>query len=73
MVSYLWRLYFVFRYSFLTFIAVAPIIMFQLLLIDKKISEASPLLTQAGFIVDNWQGNQYQKEYLKVFYLFLQV
>ncbi|KAK7586267.1 hypothetical protein V9T40_004143 [Parthenolecanium corni] len=45
----------------------------MLLLIDKKISEASPLLTQAGFIVDNWQGSQYQKEYLKVFYLFLQV
>lgn len=45
----------------------------QLLLIDKKISDASPLLTQAGYLVDNWQGSQYQKEYLKVFSLFLQV
>lgn len=45
----------------------------MLLLIDKKISDANPLLTQASYIVENWQGNQYQKEYLKVFMLFLQV
>ena len=35
--------------------------------------DANPLLTQAGYLVDNWQGSQYQKEYLKVFFLFLQV
>lgn len=45
----------------------------QLLLIDKKITEVSPLLTQAGYLVDNWQASQYQKEYLKVFFLVLQV
>lgn len=45
----------------------------MLLLIDKKITEVSPLLTQAGYLVDNWQASQYQKEYLKVFFLVLQV
>lgn len=44
-----------------------------MLLVDKKITEAAPLLTQAGYLVDNWTGNQCQKEYLKVFSLFLQV
>jgi MAternally-affected-uncoordination protein len=32
-----------------------------------------PLLNQAGHLVDGWQGNQFQKEYLKVFFLVLQV
>lgn len=43
------------------------------MLIDKKLTEATPLLSQAGYLVDNWQGSQYQKEYLKVFFLVLQV
>lgn len=45
----------------------------MLMLIDKKLTEATPLLSQAGYLVDNWQGSQYQKEYLKVFFLVLQV
>lgn len=45
----------------------------MLLLIDKKFNEVLPLLNQAGHLVDNWQGNQYQKEYLRVFFLVLQV
>jgi MAternally-affected-uncoordination protein len=47
--------------------------MLQLLLIDKKFQEVHPLLNQAGHLVDGWQGNQFQKEYLKVFFLVLQV
>lgn len=57
--------------DFLTFLFSCTYI--QLLLIDKKITEVSPLLTQAGYLVDNWQASQYQKEYLKVFFLVLQV
>ncbi|XP_073994231.1 mau2 sister chromatid cohesion factor [Rhodnius prolixus] len=45
----------------------------MLMLIDKKFSEVLPLLNQAGHLVEVWQGNQYQKEYLKVFFLVLQV
>ncbi|PNF35493.1 MAU2 chromatid cohesion factor-like protein [Cryptotermes secundus] len=45
----------------------------MLLLIDKKFQEVHPLLNQAGHLVDGWQGNQFQKEYLKVFFLVLQV
>uniref|UniRef100_A0A8D9DUB9 MAU2 chromatid cohesion factor homolog n=1 Tax=Cacopsylla melanoneura TaxID=428564 RepID=A0A8D9DUB9_9HEMI len=45
----------------------------MLLLIDKKVNDAVQLLTQAGYLVENWTGSQYQKEYLKVFFLVLQV
>ncbi|XP_046399087.1 MAU2 chromatid cohesion factor homolog [Ischnura elegans] len=45
----------------------------MLLLIDKKFHEVHTLLNQAGHLVDTWQGNQHQKEYLKVFFLVLQV
>ncbi|XP_049830846.1 MAU2 chromatid cohesion factor homolog isoform X1 [Schistocerca gregaria] len=45
----------------------------MLLLIDKKFNEVNPLLNQAGHLVDQWQGSQHQKEYLKVFFLVLQV
>ncbi|XP_065210046.1 MAU2 chromatid cohesion factor homolog [Planococcus citri] len=45
----------------------------MLLLIDKKVTEASSLLNTAGYHVENWTGSQCQKEYLKVFSLFLQV
>jgi len=45
----------------------------MLLLIDKKLIEVSQLLSQAGHLVETWPGSQYQKEYLKVFYLILQV
>ncbi|KAK6617232.1 hypothetical protein RUM43_005163 [Polyplax serrata] len=45
----------------------------MLLLIEKKIMEVHPLLNQAGHLVDNWQGSSHQKEYLKVFFLVLQV
>lgn len=45
----------------------------QLLLIDKKIQEVLPLLNQAGHLVDSWAGSPHQKEYLKVFFLVLQV
>lgn len=45
----------------------------MLMLIDKKFVEVHPLLTSAGHQVENWQGSSYQKEYLKVYYLVLQV
>lgn len=45
----------------------------MLLLIEKKIIEVHPLLNQAGHLVENWQGSPHQKEYLKVFFLVLQV
>ncbi|XP_049877259.1 MAU2 chromatid cohesion factor homolog [Pectinophora gossypiella] len=45
----------------------------MLLLIDKKIQEVLPLLNQAGHLVDSWAGSPHQKEYLKVFFLVLQV
>ncbi|XP_054286158.1 MAU2 chromatid cohesion factor homolog [Macrosteles quadrilineatus] len=45
----------------------------MLMLIDKKFLEVLPLLNQAGHLVDNWTGNQHQKEYLKVYFLVLQV
>ena len=43
------------------------------MLIDKKFSEVNPLLNAAGHHVENWQGNPHQKEYLKVYFLVLQV
>ncbi|KAL7286945.1 hypothetical protein TKK_0018887 [Trichogramma kaykai] len=45
----------------------------MLLLVDKKFTEVLPLLNTAGHQVENWQGNSHQKEYLKVFFLVLQV
>lgn len=45
----------------------------MLMLIDKKFLEVLPLLNTAGHLVDTWQGSQYQKEYLKVYFLVLQV
>lgn len=45
----------------------------MLLLIDKKFGELHPLLSQVGPIIDSWQGSLQQKEYLKVFFLVLQV
>lgn len=47
--------------------------MFQLLLIDKKLLEVQPVLSQAGHLIETWTGAVYQKEYLKVFFLVLQV
>ena len=45
----------------------------MLLLIDKKFTEVHPLLYTAGHHVENWQGSPHQKEYLKVYFLVLQV
>lgn len=45
----------------------------MLLLIDKKFTEVHPLLNTAGHHVENWQGSPHQKEYLKVYFLVLQV
>jgi len=45
----------------------------MLLLIDKKFTEVHPLLNSANHYIENWQGNSYQKEYLKVYFLVLQV
>ncbi|KAF0299353.1 MAU2 chromatid cohesion factor [Amphibalanus amphitrite] len=44
----------------------------MLLLAERKLSEATPLLQQGGPLVDAWQGSSQQKEYLKVFFLVLQ-
>lgn len=46
---------------------------FQLLLIDKKLQEVQPILNQAGHLVETWTGSVYQKEYLRVYFLVLQV
>lgn len=46
---------------------------FQLLLIDKKLQEVQVVLNQAGHLIETWTGTAYQKEYLKVFFLVLQV
>ncbi|KAK5637722.1 hypothetical protein RI129_000102 [Pyrocoelia pectoralis] len=45
----------------------------MLLLIDKKLQEVQPVLNQAGHLIETWTGSVYQKEYLKVFFLVLQV
>ncbi|CAH0391542.1 unnamed protein product [Bemisia tabaci] len=45
----------------------------MLLLAEKKLNDVNPLLVQSGMLIDNWQGNQNQKEYLRVFFLVLQV
>ncbi|XP_014285477.1 MAU2 chromatid cohesion factor homolog [Halyomorpha halys] len=45
----------------------------MLMLIDKKFSDVLQLLNQCSHLLETWQGNQYQKEYLKVFFLVLQV
>ena len=46
---------------------------FQLLLMERKLSEVHPLLTLCSTIVENWHGNPIQKESLRVFFLVLQV
>lgn len=46
---------------------------FQLLLIDKKLQEVQPVLNQASHLIETWTGAVYQKEYLKVYFLVLQV
>ncbi|KAF7995510.1 hypothetical protein HCN44_006617 [Aphidius gifuensis] len=45
----------------------------MLLLIDKKFNEVHQLLNIAGRGVDTWEGSIHQKEYLKVYFLVLQV
>ncbi|KAI4504166.1 hypothetical protein M0802_000637 [Mischocyttarus mexicanus] len=45
----------------------------MLLLIDKKFADAHVVLNSAGHQLENWQGTGPQKEYLKVYYLVLQV
>ncbi|KAJ8962557.1 hypothetical protein NQ318_000950 [Aromia moschata] len=45
----------------------------MLLLIDKKLQEVQPVLNQSGHLIETWTGAVYQKEYLKVYFLVLQV
>lgn len=45
----------------------------MLLLIDKKLQEVQPVLNQAGHLIETWSGANYQKEYMKVYFLVLQV
>ncbi|CAG9836755.1 unnamed protein product [Diabrotica balteata] len=45
----------------------------MLLLIDKKLQEVQQVLNQAGHLIETWTGAVYQKEYVKVYYLVLQV
>lgn len=45
----------------------------MLLLIDKKLQEVQPVLNQAGHLIETWTGAAYQKEYLRVYFLVLQV
>ena len=41
-------------------------------MIDRRLAEVHPVLSLAGQLVENWQGNLPQKESLKVFFLVLQ-
>ncbi|XP_017785266.1 PREDICTED: MAU2 chromatid cohesion factor homolog [Nicrophorus vespilloides] len=45
----------------------------MLLLIDKRVPDVQPVLSQAGLLIEQWGGGMYQKEYLKVYFLVLQV
>ncbi|KAK0167876.1 hypothetical protein PV327_001731 [Microctonus hyperodae] len=45
----------------------------MLLLIDKKFAELHHLFSMAGRDVETWEGSPHQKEYLKVYFLVLQV
>ncbi|RWS18839.1 MAU2 chromatid cohesion factor-like protein, partial [Leptotrombidium deliense] len=45
----------------------------MMLMIDRRLHEVHPVLTQAGQLVEAWQGSPQQKESLKVFFLVLQV
>ncbi|XP_046745244.1 MAU2 chromatid cohesion factor homolog [Diprion similis] len=45
----------------------------MVLLIDKKFTEVPALLNQAGHLIETWQASPHQKEYLKVYFLVLQV
>ncbi|XP_057663542.1 MAU2 chromatid cohesion factor homolog isoform X2 [Diorhabda carinulata] len=45
----------------------------MLLLIDKKLQEVQQVLNQAGHLIETWTGAVYQKEYVKVYFLVLQV
>ncbi|KAJ3650247.1 hypothetical protein Zmor_021945 [Zophobas morio] len=45
----------------------------MLLLIDKKLQEVQPVLNQAGHLIETWGATPYQKEYLRVYFLVLQV
>lgn len=45
----------------------------MLLLIDKKFQEVQSVLSQAGHAIETWTGAACQKEYLRVFFLVLQV
>lgn len=45
----------------------------KLLLIDKKLQEVQGVLNQAGHLIETWTGATYQREYLRVYFLVLQV
>ncbi|XP_015524165.1 MAU2 chromatid cohesion factor homolog [Neodiprion pinetum] len=45
----------------------------MVLLIDKKFTEVPAVLNQAGPLIETWQASPHQKEYLKVYFLVLQV
>lgn len=45
----------------------------MLLLIDKKLQEVQSVLNQAGQLIESYTAGIYQKEYLKVYFLVLQV
>ena len=45
----------------------------MMLLIDRRLAEAQPVLVLAGQLLEAWQGSLPQKESLKVFFLVLQV
>ena len=45
----------------------------MLLLIDRKLSDVASVLSQSGHLIETWTGSVHQKEYLKVFFLVLQV
>ena len=46
---------------------------FQLLLVDKKVSEVKEVLSLSGALIEHYKGSPTQKESLNVFFLVLQV
>lgn len=45
----------------------------MLLMLDKKLAEVHQVLSNAGPLIESWQGTLQQKEALKIFFLVLQV
>lgn len=57
----------------LLFLLTMFLFVFQLLLVDKKVSEVKEVLSLSGALIEHYKGSPTQKESLNVFFLVLQV